>query len=136
MKKLNLLFVTTLTATSFLMSCKSAKVIDTSINTQTQRVESVLKRSDYTLLDKTATYTVKNKKKFRKYNLNQLKDAAFMSAENEMIKSGADGILNPKYIVKQKGKKLTVTVHAKAYRLKNDNEYLNMENSLKHNPNK
>lgn len=128
---LGALLISALTFTS----CGGTKPYETGINSQTQRVDSKLKRSDYTLLEKPIEASVVNKKKFKKYSVSQLKDAAFMEAEKIAIKSGADGVLNPVYIVDQKGKKFYVMARVKAYKLKSDNEFLDMENNLKHNPN-
>lgn len=127
---LGVLIVSALTLTS----CASTTPFETGINSQTQRVDSKLKRSDYTLLDTPIEASVANKKNFKKYSVSQLKDAAFMEAEKKAIKSGADGVLNPVYMVDQKGRKFFVTARVKAYKLKSDNEFLDMENNLKHNP--
>lgn len=132
--KIYLLGVMTILAFVF-TSCSSVKPYQTGINSQTQRVESKLKRSDYTLMDQQFEGNVVNKKKFKKYNVDQLKEAAFMEAEKVAINSGADGVLNPVFMVDQKGKKFFVKARVKAYKLKSDNEYLDMENNLKHNPN-
>jgi len=121
-------------ATTMLGSCGGVTPYQTGINSQTQRVNSKLKRSDYTLIEKPFTGTVVNKKKYRKYSVDQLKEAAFMEAEKAAIKSGADGVLNPVFMVDQKRKRFFVTARVKAYKLKSDNEYLDMENNLKHNP--
>lgn len=132
----NVLLLSALAATTLLVSCGGGKQMhSTGINTQTQRVETKLKRSDYTLLDKQFTAQIVNKKKFKKYSLDQLKEAAFMQAEAQAIRSGADGVLNPVFAVEQKGKRFYVEARVKAYKLKSDNDYLDMENSLKHNPN-
>jgi len=118
-----------------LTSCGGRQMHSTGINSQTQRVDSKLKRSDYTLLDKQFNYSVVNKKKLKRYNVDQLKEAAFMGAEREAIRAGADGVLNPVFAVEQKGKRFFVEARVKAYKLKSDNEYLDMENNLRHNPN-
>lgn len=117
-----------------LSSCGSSKNIENSINSQTTQVSNTLKRNEYSILDKDAIFTVENKKQFKKYTLEQLKQAALLAAERQAIESGADGVLNPRYIVDQKKKKFKVTVRAKSYRLKSDSEYIDMENKLKHNP--
>jgi len=114
-------------------SC-AVKPYQTGISSQTQRVDSKLKRSEYTILDKEFSAQVVNTKKFRKYDVEQLKEAAFMEAEKQAILSGADGVLNPVFIVDQKRKTFFVTARVKAYKIKSDNDYLDMENSLKHNP--
>ncbi|RKF04545.1 hypothetical protein C8N26_1217 [Tenacibaculum lutimaris] len=123
-------------ATTMLGSCGSVTPYQTGINSQTQRVDSKLKRSDYSLIEKPFTGTVVNKKRFKKYTVDQLKEAAFMEAEKAAIKSGADGVLNPVFMVDQKRKRFFVTARVKGYKLKSDDEYLDMENNLKHNPNK
>lgn len=58
-----------------------------------------------------------------------------MEADKAAIRAGADGVLNPVFMVDQKRKTFTVTARVKAYKLKSDNEYLDMENNLRHNPN-
>lgn len=131
----NFLLVAAIATTGLLASCSSPQMHSTGINSQTQRVENKLKRSDYTLLDKQFTFTVENRKKFKKMNVDQLKEQAFMGAEREAIRAGADGVLNPVFAVEQKGKRFTVEARVKAYKLKSDNDYLDMENNLKHNPN-
>ncbi|WP_410878053.1 hypothetical protein [Myroides sp. DW712] len=129
------LFGSLLVLSLILASCGGAQPYSTGINSQTQRVESKLKRSDYTMLDQQYQGVVVNKKKLKKYNVDQLKELAFMEAEKAAIKAGADGVLNPVFMVDQKGKRFYVTARVKAYKLKGDNEYLDMENNLKHNPN-
>ncbi|WP_158961801.1 hypothetical protein [Myroides fluvii] len=119
-----------------LNSCGGTQPYATGINSQTQRVDAKLKRSDYTIMDQQYQGVVVNKKKYKKYNVDQLKETAFLEAEKSAIKAGADGVLNPTYMVDQKGKRFYVTARVKAYKLKNDNEYLDMENNLKHNPNR
>ena len=136
MIKKNYLLGAMLISALALTSCGSTKPYETGINSQTQRVDSKLKRSDYTLLDTPIEASVVNKKKFKKYSVSQLKDAAFMEVEKKAIKSGADGVVNPVYMVDQKGSKFYVTARVKAYKLKNDSEFLDMENNLKHNPNR
>jgi len=131
----NYLLFTAFSASIALTSCGSKQIHSTGINSQTQRVESKLKRSDYKLLEKQYTYNVENKKKFKKMNVDQLKEHAFMGAEREAIRSGADGVLNPVFAVEQKGSRFLVEARVKAYKLKNDGDYLDMENNLKHNPN-
>ncbi len=126
---------TLILTTIMLGSCSGVKPYQTGINSQTQRVNSQLKRSDYTMMDQQFTGSVVNKKKFKKYTVDQLKEAAFMEAEKAAIMAGGDGVLNPVYMVDQKGKRFYVTARVKAYKLKSDNEYLDMENNLKHNPN-
>lgn len=128
---LGVMFISSLVLTS----CGGTKPYQTGINSQTQRVDAKLKRSDYTLLDKQFDASVVNKKKFKKYSVDQLKEAAFMEAEKSAIMGGADGVLNPVFMVDQKRKKFYVTARVKAYKLKSDNEYLDMENNLRHNPN-
>lgn len=122
-------------STLMLTSCGGTKPYQTGINSQTQRVDSKLKRSDYTLMDQQFDASVVNKKKFKKYTVDQLKEAAFMEAEKAAIMGGADGVLNPVFMVDQKRKKFFVTARVKAYKLKSDNDYLDMENNLRHNPN-
>lgn len=114
-----------------LASCGGTKPYQTGINSQTQRVNSKLQRADYTIMEQPFAATVVNKKQFRKYSPDQLKEAAFMEAEKAAIQGGADGVLNPVFIVDQKRKKFTVTARVKAYKLKTDNEYLDMNDNLK-----
>jgi PBP1b-binding outer membrane lipoprotein LpoB len=123
-------------STLMLTSCGGVKPYQTGINSQTQRVDSKLSRSDYTLIDQPFSASVVNKKKFKKYSVDQLKEAAFMEAEKTAIMAGADGVLNPVYMVDQKRKRFYVTARVKGYKLKSDNEYLDMENNLRHNPNR
>ncbi len=130
------LFFTAMTITAFtIISCGSVKPYQTGINNQTQRVDSKLKRSEYTIMDQQFAQSVVNKKKFKKYTVDQLKEAAFMEAEKIAMAAGADGVLNPVFSVDQKGSKFYVTARVKGYKIKADNEYLDMENNLKHNPN-
>ncbi len=135
MFKTKLLVAALIFSTLTFTSCGGTKMHSTGINSQTQRVESKLKRSDYTLMDKQFEFPVVNSKKYKKYSVDQLKEVAFMGAEREAIRSGADGVLNPVFIVEQKRKKFFVIARVKAYQLKSDNDYIDMENNLKHNPN-
>ncbi|WP_033565872.1 hypothetical protein [Sphingobacterium sp. SYP-B4668] len=116
-------------------SCKGKKLVETGINTQTTRIDGKLKRSEYTILSGNTAYTVENKKEYKKYTLDQLKNVAVMMAEKAAIEKGADGILNPTYTVDQKGKKYTVTARVKAYKIKSDDEYIDMDSQLKSNDN-
>lgn len=118
---------------STLGSC-GTKLHSTGINSQTQRVNSSLKRTDYTIIDKSYSFSVENRKQYRKHNVEQLKEVAFMGAEKAAINDGADGVLNPVFVVEQKRRKFFITARVKAYKIKSDNEYLDMENNLKHNP--
>lgn len=120
-----------LIVTSFLSSCSSQKLVETGINTQTTRIDSKLKRSEYTIISGNTAYTVQNKKEYKKYSLEQLKNVAVMMAEKAAIEKGADGILNPTFTVEQKKKLYTVTARVKAYKIKSDDEYVDMDNQLK-----
>lgn len=134
MKKI-LLFGTAIIFSSItLVSCGGPQLHSTGINSQTQRVNSNLKRTDYTILDQTYSFSVQNKKEYRRHTVDQLKEVAFMGAEKAAINAGADGVLNPVYVVEQKRRKFFITARVKAYKIKSDNEYLDMENSLKHRP--
>ncbi len=134
MKKL--LFVSALAVSGLLASCGGGKQMHSSgINIQTQKVDTKLKRSDYTLVETPFIADVVNKKKLKKYSIDQLKEAALMEAEAKAIKSGCDGVLNPVFAVEQKGKRFYVQARVKGYKLKTDDDYIDMENSLKHNPN-
>ncbi len=134
-KKYGLMVCSVLCSTLALISCSSSKLHSTGINSQTQRVDTQLKRTDYKLMENQFTYTVTNKKQYKRYNLDELKQVAFTGAERSAINAGADGVLNPVFAVEQKRKVFIVTARVKGYQLKTDNDYLNMENSLKHNPN-
>lgn len=116
-------------------SCAKTKLHSSGINSQTQRVDTRLKRTDYTLMDQQFQFTVENKKEYKRLTLDQLKEVAFTGAEKEAIMGGADGVLNPVFAVDQRKSKYIVTARVKGYKLKTDNEYLDMENSLKYNPN-
>lgn len=119
-----------------MMSCGGGSSIpqQTGINTQTQKVESKLRRSDYTLMQTPFQATVVNKKEFKKFTMDQLKEQAYLGAEKAAIEGGADGVLNPVYMVDKKKKNYFVTARVKGYKLKDDDEYVDMENNLKHNP--
>lgn len=118
-----------------LVSCGGTKLHSTGINSQTQRVDSKLKRSDYTLMEQQFSFTATNKKQYKKYSVDELKQVAFNGAERAAINGGADGVLNPVFAVEQKGKTFIVLARVKGYKLKSDNDYLDMENNLRHNPN-
>lgn len=119
-----------LVVTALFGSCRT-KLVETGITTQTTRIDTKLKRSEYTILEGTTAFTVQNKKQYRKYTLDQLKNVAVMMAEREAIQKGADGVINPTYIVDQKRKKYTVTARVKSFRIKSDDEYIDMDNQLR-----
>lgn len=114
-----------------LASCGGRKVVDTGIASQIARISGQLIRSEYTIMNESFTATVQNKKQYRKYTLDELKKVAFMMAEKTAIEKGADSVLNPTFMVDQKRKTYTVTARVKGYRIKSDDEYIDMDQQLK-----
>lgn len=132
MKIINLIAAAILVV-SGMTSCGGKKLVETGITTQTTRIDSRLKRSEYTILPGNEMFTVENKKEYKKYTLDQLKAVAVMMAERNAIQKGADGVINPTYIVDQKKRKYTVTARVKAFKIKSDEEYIDMDSQLKEN---
>lgn len=132
MKTLNVTLAAVIFA-SVLTSCGGKKLVETGIATQTTRIDSKLKRSEYTILSGHETFTVQNKKEYRRYTLDQLKEVAVMMAERGAILKGADGVINPTFIVDQKKRTYTVTARVKAFKIKSDDEYVDMDGQLKEN---
>lgn len=132
MKIINLI-VAAIIVVGGMTSCGGKKLVETGITSQTTRIDSKLKRSEYTILPGNEMFTVENKKEYKKYTLDQLKAVAVMMAERNAIVKGADGVINPTYIVDQKKKKYTVTARVKAFKIKSDDEYIDMDSQLKEN---
>ncbi|MFZ4261658.1 hypothetical protein ACFRAE_06425 [Sphingobacterium sp. HJSM2_6] len=131
--KVSILALASLIFTGLISSCGGTKLVETGISTQTTRISSQLKRSEYTILSGNTAYTVENKKQYKRYTLDQLKQVALMMAEKAAIEKGADGVINPTYTVDQKKKKYTVTARVKSFKIKSDEEYLDMDSQIKAN---